>query len=99
MFAFKQGYSKGVKAGRALVHGAADVATAGLWEVVGIPAESLADGRDVKVEVTYDERRSVRATQVFQGQDLITPRRLFGRKRTPATTAAEPPPDDAQTQG
>src|ERR1700749_1418432 len=32
VFAFRQGYSKGVKAGRALIHGAADVATFGLWE-------------------------------------------------------------------
>jgi len=80
VFAFKQGYSKAVKASRALVHGAADVATGGLWEVVGIPAESLADGKNVKLEVTYDERRAVRSVEVFQGQDIVTPRRWFKRK-------------------
>lgn len=87
VFAFKQGYTKGVKAGRALIHGAADVATGGLWEVIGIPAESLADGRDVKVQITYDERRSVRDIEVLQGEDVIHPRRLFGRKRKAAPAA------------
>jgi outer membrane protein assembly factor BamE (lipoprotein component of BamABCDE complex) len=88
VFAFKQGYTKLTKAGRALVHGAADVATGGLWEVVGIPAESLADGKDVKVEVTYDDRRAVRSIDVIQGQEQITPRPLFGRKPKPAATIA-----------
>jgi hypothetical protein len=81
IFAFKQGYTKAVKAGRALVHGAADVATGGLWEVVGVPAETLADGKNVKVEVTYDERRAVRAVEVIEGQEVLSPRRLFGRRR------------------
>ncbi len=81
IFSFKQGYTKAVKAGRALVHGAADVATGGLWEVVGIPAESLADGKDVKVEVTYDDRRAVRSVDVIEGQEVISPRRRFGRLR------------------
>ncbi|HEX3727398.1 MAG TPA: hypothetical protein VHV08_14190 [Pirellulales bacterium] len=87
IFAFKQGYSKGAKAGRALLHGAADVATWGLWEVVGIPAESLADGQDVKVEITYDAQRSVRSLDVIQGQDVIAPRPLFGRLRKSPPTA------------
>lgn len=94
VFSFKQGYTKVVKAGRALVHGAADVATGGLWEVVGIPAESLADGSDVKVAITYDERRGVRSVDVIEGQDVITPRRLFGRKQKPA--APQDPPADPQ---
>ena len=81
VFAFKQGYTKGIKAGRALVHGAADVVTGGLWEVVGIPAESLADGSDVKVEVTYDDHRAVSSIDVIAGEDVINPRPLFGRRR------------------
>ena len=89
VFAFKQGYTKGIKAGRALVHGAADVATGGLWEVVGIPAESLADGSDVKVEVTYDDRRAVKTVECIEGQKILTPRRLFARKRKAAETPAE----------
>ena len=68
VFAFKQGYTKGVKAGRALIHGAADVATFGLWEVVGIPAEMLADGTDVRVEVHYDAAQNVRSVEIIKGQ-------------------------------
>ena len=54
IFKFIQGYSKGVKASRALFHGAADIFTFGLWEVIGTPVESIADGTEVKVQVTYD---------------------------------------------
>ena len=89
LFSFKQGYHKATKAGRALVHGAADVATGGLWEVVGIPAEALADGSDVKVEVTYDDRRAVKTVDCIEGQKILTPRRLFARKRKAAETPAE----------
>jgi hypothetical protein len=89
LFSFKQGYRKATKAGRALVHGAADVATGGLWEVVGIPAETLADGSDVKVEVTYDDRRAVKSVDCIEGQNVLKPRRLFARKRK-----TEPPADE-----
>ena len=54
IFKFVQGYSKGVKASRALFHGVADFFTLGLWEVIGTPAESIANGTEVKVQVTYD---------------------------------------------
>jgi hypothetical protein len=81
VFSFKQGYSKGVKASRALVHGAADVVTGGLWEVIGIPAETLADGTDVQVVVTYDDLENVRAVQVVKGQKVLEERRgLFARR-------------------
>jgi hypothetical protein len=89
VFAFKQGYSKGVKAGRALVHGVADVATFGLWEVVGIPAESIADGTDVKVAITYDEQSAVRSVDVIQGEAVINPRPLFGRQPKPVISTAQ----------
>ncbi|MGD9720409.1 MAG: hypothetical protein AB7O59_06745 [Pirellulales bacterium] len=93
VFAFKQGYSKGEKAGRALAHGAADVVTGGLWEVVGIPAESIADGKNVKVEVTYDDEHAVESVDVFEGERVVRPRRWFGRKRKTdpaAETASQP---------
>jgi len=54
VFSFTQGYSKGAKAGRAVFHGAADVLTLGLWEVVGTPTEATFDGKKMAVEVTYD---------------------------------------------
>ena len=54
IFKFTQGYSGGAKAGRAVFHGAADVLTFGLWEVVGTPAEGAFDGTDMAYQVTYD---------------------------------------------
>jgi hypothetical protein len=57
VFAFKQGYSKGAKVGRAFFHGAADLMTLGMWEVVGTPFEAIADGTDMKVQVTYEQDR------------------------------------------
>lgn len=81
VFSFKQGYSKGVKATRALAHGAADVVTGGLWEVIGIPAETLADGTDVQVVVSYDNLENVHAVQVIKGQKVLEERRgLFARR-------------------
>ncbi len=74
-----------------MVHGAADVATGGLWEVVGIPAETLADGSSVKVEVIYDDRRAVKSVECIEGQDILKPRRLFARKRKAESPAEEIP--------
>lgn len=54
-FSFVQGYSKGAKAGRAVLHGAADVLTLGLWEVIGTPAEVTFSGDKVIYEVIYDK--------------------------------------------
>lgn len=54
VFTFVQGYSKGAKAGRAFFHGAADILTVGLWEVVGTPTEATFDGKKMSVEITYD---------------------------------------------
>ena len=55
IFKFVQGYSAGTKAGRAVLHGTADVLTLGLWEVVGTPAEGAFSGNDIAYQVTYDE--------------------------------------------
>jgi outer membrane protein assembly factor BamE (lipoprotein component of BamABCDE complex) len=92
VFTFKQGYTKVNKAGRALVHGAADVATWGLWEVIGTPAETLADGTDVKVEVAYDENRFVRSVTFFEGDKVMRPGPLarFARRGDPPTAAPVP---------
>lgn len=59
IFKFVQGYSTGAKAGRALVHGAADVATFGLWEVVGTPTEAIFSGDEMAYEVSYDQDNKV----------------------------------------
>lgn len=59
VFSFVQGYSKGAKAGRAFFHGAADVVTLGMWEVVGTPTEAVFDGKKLAYEVTYDANDKV----------------------------------------
>lgn len=97
VFVFKQGYSKGTKAGRAFVHGAADVATSGLWEIVGVPAETLANGTPVKVQVVYDSTQKVSDIEVIEGQDAIEPRPLFslGRRKTPTIPPIKTPEEAA----
>jgi hypothetical protein len=80
VFKFKQGYTKSTKAARAVVHGAADVATFGLWEVVGIPAESIADGTEVQMEVHYDADQKVDHVVVIKGDNAVQPRKLFARR-------------------
>ena len=63
IFKFHQGYSGGAKAGRAVFHGAADVLTLGLWEIVGTPTEGVFDGNSHVYQVTYDENN--RAAEVI----------------------------------
>ena len=60
IFKFVQGYSSGAKAGRAVFHGAADVFTLGLWEVVGTPTEGVFKGDEMVYEVCYDENDRVK---------------------------------------
>ena len=59
IFKFVQGYSSGAKAGRAFFHGAADVVTLGLWEVVGTPTEAVFSGDDMAYEVRYDDTERI----------------------------------------
>ncbi|MHA3097845.1 hypothetical protein [Acinetobacter brisouii] len=59
VYAFKQGYSKGAKVSRTIFHGAADIATLGLWEVIATPTESVFDGNNLAYQVTYDSADKV----------------------------------------
>ena len=59
IYRFVQGYSTAAKAGRALFHGAADVVTLGLWEIVGTPTESAFSGNELAYEVSFDENDRV----------------------------------------
>jgi len=72
IFKFTQGYSGEAKVGRALVHGAADVATLGLWEVVGTPVEGHFNGDEVSAEVMYDAQDRVTAVNPISGAEKIT---------------------------
>ncbi len=90
---FKHGYAKETKAVRALAHGAADVATLGLWEVVGIPFETIADGTEVQVEVHYGPDQKVASVNVIEGDQVVHPKpnllaRAFGGKHVRTTSSA-----------
>lgn len=69
IFKFVQGYSTGAKAGRAVFHGAADVFTLGLWEVVGTPTEAVFDGREIAYEVAYDEGDKIEEVILLSDKD------------------------------
>ncbi|HET6389538.1 hypothetical protein [Hyphomicrobium sp.] len=71
IFSFTQGYNGGVKAGRAILHGAADVATFGLWEAVGTPTEGYFSGRQLSAQVTYDHNDIVTAVVPLKGSEEI----------------------------
>lgn len=70
VFAFRQGYTKPVKIGRAVGHGAALFATFGLWELAGYPIELALDGEDVRVQVDYDPEMIVTDVTYFRGAHL-----------------------------
>jgi hypothetical protein len=59
-FLFKQGYGKAAKFGRMMFHGVADVATLGLWEIIGTPVESGFDGNNIAYQITYDQNDNVK---------------------------------------
>jgi hypothetical protein len=64
-----------------------------LWEVVGIPAESLADGTDVRVEVHYDKRQIVRTIEVIKGDKVFEqPKLVAWWQRQRATKPHEQAP-------
>tara|TARA_Y100001934_G_scaffold269205_1_gene352349 strand:+ start:424 stop:837 length:414 start_codon:yes stop_codon:yes gene_type:complete len=69
IFKFVQGYSAGTKAGRAVLHGTADVLTLGLWEVVGTPAEGTFTGNDMAYQVTYDEDERISEVVLLKAKD------------------------------
>lgn len=56
IYKFIDGYSTGAKAGRAVFHGLADVATLGLWEVVGTTTEGTFDGDEMVYQIQYDDK-------------------------------------------
>lgn len=72
IFTFTQGYHGGVRAGRAILHGVADVATLGLWEVVGTPTEGYMNGTQLSAEVTYDAQDVVANVVPLRGTEEIT---------------------------
>lgn len=66
IFKFVQGYSTGAKAGRAFFHGAANVVTLGLWELVGTPTEITFSGDEMAFQVKYDENDVVEEVAIIK---------------------------------
>ena len=66
VYAFTQGYSKAARVGRTIGHGAADVFTLGLWEVVGTPTEAAFNGKRLVYEVTYDAADRIESVAVLK---------------------------------
>ena len=103
VFSFKQGYSLPERMGRAAFHGVADVATIGLWEIVGTPMETSLQGEEVRVQVDYDNNDRVRRIEYFEGAHLANNRmalaRWMRRKKTRQTAVIEdfssPPPQQS----
>jgi hypothetical protein len=71
IFSFVQGYSKTSKTGRVVAHGLLDVVSLGLWEVVGTPIESYADGTEIKVVVRYGDDEAVRDVEILSGKSSV----------------------------
>lgn len=59
IYKFVDGYSTGAKAGRAVFHGAADLVTLGLWEIVATPTEGAFSGDEMVYRVRYDANENV----------------------------------------
>lgn len=90
IFTFTQGYHGAVKAGRAVAHGVASVATLGLWEIIGTPIEGHMNGSELSVRVDYDAADQVASVASLKGDEEVA-RNLPG-----APAAGEPPPSADQ---
>ena len=66
VFSFTQGYSTANRVSRTIFHGVADVATLGLWEVIGTPAEAAFDGKKSAFEIVYSSNDSVEVVKKLQ---------------------------------
>jgi len=71
VFSFTQGYGRGNKVTRALLHAAADVYTLFLWEIIGTPAEIIASGKKMKIEVIYDKDEKVEQVNYLTAQKEV----------------------------
>ncbi|MEM8970706.1 MAG: hypothetical protein AAGD43_01405 [Pseudomonadota bacterium] len=93
IYKFTHGYHGAVRAGRAVAHGAASVATLGLWEVIGTPIEGYANGTELSVEVQYDPNDQVAQVIPLKGTEEInrnladlSPKRQLARQKAQTQT-------------
>lgn len=104
-FSFTQGYSGGAKAGRAVLHGVADVLTLGLWEIIGTPTEAVFSGDTVGYQACYGADERVTEVTLLTKDDGKGLRSANGEVVTPptpqegsvVTTPAAPKPQSQTT--
>ena len=65
IYTFVQGYSTVSKVGRAFWHGAADVATVGLWEIIGTPTETVFNGKKTSYEILFDQNDNIESYKLL----------------------------------
>lgn len=65
IYTFVQGYSTASKVGRAFWHGAADVATVGLWEIIGTPTETVFNGKKMSYEIFFDQNDNIESYKLL----------------------------------
>jgi hypothetical protein len=53
IYTFQQGYSKAARISRPLWRTTADIATIGLWKVIGYPTEMYFNGQQLSYEVVW----------------------------------------------
>lgn len=100
-FSFTQGYSGGAKAGRAVLHGVADVLTLGLWEIIGTPTEAVLNGNTVGYQACYGADERVTEVTLLTKDDGKGLRTADGETVTPPAPqegAAVTSPGKPQTQ-
>ena len=88
IYKFIQGYHGAVRAGRAVGHAVASVATLGLWEVVGTPIEGYANGTELSIEVRYDAEDKVAEVVPLKGVDEVRRNLNPPPPKTPKSTFA-----------
>lgn len=65
IYTFVQGYSTASKVSRAFWHGAADVATVGLWEIIGTPTETVFNGKKMSYEIFFDQNDNIESYKLL----------------------------------
>ena len=89
-FSFVNGYSAASRSARAVGHGVADVATLGLWEVVGTPIEGGFNGSKVSGQVVYNKAEQAIKLEFFEDGKLIINDAAQEYLNPPATVAQAP---------
>lgn len=65
IYTFQQGYSKAARISRTMWHTTADIATIGLWEIIGSPTEIYFSGQQLSYEVVFDAQDKVKSSQLI----------------------------------